>query len=52
MDSYIGFHNGAGAADEDYEKGNMGYNGCHDGHGKEYCLGYKAGYDTDANALR
>ena len=53
LDWYIGFHNGAAVADDQYQKGGNfnGGGGCYGGHRKEYCLGYKAGYNTDANAL-
>jgi hypothetical protein len=53
LDWYIGFHNGAAVADDQYQKGGNfnGGGGCCGGHGKEYCLGYKAGYNRDANAL-
>jgi hypothetical protein len=53
MDWYIGFHNGAAVADDQYKKGGNfnGSGGCFGGQGKEYCLGYQKGYDTDADAL-
>jgi|SRR5215469_5037587 len=54
LDWYIGFHNGAVIADDQYQKGGIfnGSRGCYGGHGKEYCDGYKVGYDdTDADAL-
>lgn len=53
LDWYIGFHNGAAVADDQYHKGGNfnGDGGCFGGHDEEYCLGYRAGYNTDANAL-
>jgi hypothetical protein len=53
LDWYIGFHNGAAVADDQYQKGGN-FNGdgvCYGVYGKEYCDGYRAGYATDANAL-
>jgi hypothetical protein len=50
MDWYIGFHNGAAVADDQYQKGgNFDYPGCHDG--KNYCDGFSRGYDVDSNAF-
>jgi hypothetical protein len=52
LDWYIGYHNGAAVADDQYHKGgNFDYPGCHDGHGKEYCDGFNKGYETDSSAL-
>ena len=43
----------ATVADDQYKKGGNfnGSGGCFGGQGKEYCLGYQKGYDTDADAL-
>jgi hypothetical protein len=53
LDWYIGFHNGAAVADDQYANGGNfdSSGGCLGGQGKDYCLGYKMGYDLDANAL-
>jgi hypothetical protein len=51
-DFYIGYHNGAAVADDQYQKGgDFDYPGCYGGHGKEYCDGYRAGYDADVDTL-
>jgi hypothetical protein len=52
LDFYIGFHNGAAIADDQYHKGgNFAYPGCLSGHGESYCDGFKKGYEGDANNL-
>lgn len=53
LDWYIGFHNGAAVADDQYQKGGNfdGDGSCYGGHGKSYCDGYRAGYTTDADKL-
>jgi tetratricopeptide (TPR) repeat protein len=50
-DFYIGYHNGAAAADSDNSKDNLGYHGCPSGHTKEFCDGYSAGYGEQGYLL-
>lgn len=51
LDWYIGFHNGAAVADDQYQKGGNfnGDGGCNGS--KNYCNGFEKGYNTDANVL-
>jgi hypothetical protein len=53
MSWYVGFHNGAAVADDQYHKGGNfnGDGGCLSDHGKSYCDGFKKGYEGDASAL-
>ena len=52
MHYYIGFDNGAWAADAENQNTTTYYHGnCGVGHTDEYCTGFKAGWNYEANAL-
>jgi hypothetical protein len=49
---YIGFDNGAYAADKENQHSTVYYHdNCGTDHTKEYCVGFKAGWNYEANAL-
>jgi len=52
LNYYIGFDNGAWAADAENQHSTIYYHGnCGVGHTDEYCTGFKAGWNYEANAL-
>ena len=49
---YIGFDNGAYAADKENQHSTVYYHdNCGTDHTNEYCVGFKAGWNYEANAL-
>jgi hypothetical protein len=50
-DFYLGFYQGAVAADKHHDNASLDYSRCPSGHTDEYCVGYKFGHTVENDEL-